>query len=346
MKKTITALLTLSLLCTSVPAMAGANQIQAPKLDAKKMLASQADQNVKFTVLPNLRTLKAEVQAKLTGISKQRGFFYMSNIGSNGFVFQIAAGEKPNPGYGIKVQSIKHSGGKMKIVVQETLPKAGMMYTDQLAYPTVVFKAALVSEVVEVQNTKGQKFKLIMPDKTPAPVAPTTSSTSSKETIHINPVASLMAPKLLVPEGSYSKDLSMTELAAYFGRDPMPAVPEGFKADTDKVTIQFKADGSIFYMSGYNYSKDMNDPNTSTINIQLNKGALPLRDCFYTSSPNESVIGNTQLVIGSAEMKDDPAGASYQIYTSQFIYNGIGYDITARRVDEQSFLKLLHSIIK
>jgi hypothetical protein len=138
----------------------------------------------------------------------------------------------------------------------------------------------------------------------------------------------------------------MEELKNYFGRDPMPVVSSDFKPVSNTANLMFKPDGSIFYMGEYTYTKDINDPKSPSIGIQLNKGALPLRDCFYTSAPKESIIGTTTLVVGHAKVSGDPAEGSYEIYTAQFIYNGIGYDITANRIDQKSFVDLLQSIIK
>lgn len=344
MKKLTSAILAMAILSTSTAAFATDNTAANRKVASKKIAITQIKETVKFNVLPDLKSLKPEVRTKMEALTKNRGFFYMSNTGSSGFIFRIAAGEKPNAGYGIKIKSVKYSSGKMKIVVEETLPKAGVMYTEQLTYPTVTFKAPLVSEVVDVQNTKGQKFKFIMPK------SDTSATKTDTGTLYINKVSSLSSPKLLVPEGTYSKELTMNELSEYFGRDPMPIVPDGFKPDNDKSNIMFKSDGNIFYMSEFTYSKDINDPNSPSISLQLNKGALPLRDCFYSSNPKESMIGNTKLVIGLMKMTDSSTDQNsttdYDVYTSQFIYNGIGYDITAKRVDEQSFLTLLKSIIK
>lgn len=337
MKKIVSAILTMAILSTSTAAMAVDYKTVSKKVPAKKNVSTPINKTVKFDVLSNLNSLKPEVRSKIEAITKTRGFFYMDNRGGKDFIFRIAAGEKPNAGYRIKIKSVNYIGGKMKIVVEETLPKAGMMYAEQLSYPTVTFKAPLVSEVVEVQNTKGQKFIFTMP--------------ADKPTTYINKIANIGAGKLLVPEGAYSKELSMAELNEYFGRDPMPVVPNGFIPTSDKANIMFKTDGNIFYMSEFSYSKDINDPNSPSISLQLSKGALPLRDCFYSSSPKESVIGNTKLVIGLIKMNDgsldqSQTAESYNVYTSQFIYNGIGYDITAKRIGEQSFLALLKSIIK
>lgn len=342
MKKSVSAILTIALLSTSISAFGVTYKPVIKTTAVKKSISNPINKSVKYEVLTNLKSLKPDVISKIQTITKSRGFFYMDNKGSNDFIFRIAAGKKPNAGYGIKIKSVNYTDGKMKIVVEETLPKSGMVYAEQLVYPTVTFKAPLVSEVVEVKNTKGQSFKFIMSK------AGNVIKDTNKESIFINNISSISAGKLLVPEGAYSKELSMTELSEYFGRNPMPIVPTDFKPQSDKVDIMFKADGNIFYMNEFSYSKDINDPNSAEISLQLNKGSLPLRDCFYNSEPKESIIGMTKLIIGSIKMNDSTnlSTGDYNVYTSQFIFDGIGYDITAKKIDEATFLSLLKSIIK
>jgi hypothetical protein len=346
MKKLITALLTVSMLATSTAALAVDNKVVSKNLPVKKATSTIKNGAIKFEVLPNLQSLKPVVKAKLEGISKKRGFFYMSNNGGKGFVFRIAAGQKPNPGYGIKVKSVTYVSGKLQIVVEETLPKPGMMYTQQLTYPTVTFKAALASEVVVVKNTKGEKFKFIMPTAT----ATTTNANTNKTSIVINKVGSKVSSKLFIPEDAYNKDLTLAELTQYFGKNPMPTVPSEFTPVSDKASIIFNADGSILFMSPFTYSKDANDPDSPSISIQLNKGKLPPRDCIYTTTPIDSVIGNTKLTIGLMKETDSLDATSpteaYDVYTSQFIYNGVGYSISASRIDEKAFVNILKTIIK
>lgn len=103
-------------------------------------------------------------------------------------------------------------------------------------------------------------------------------------------------------------------------------------------------------MSSLSYSKDIDNPDAPSIDIKLNKNALPLTDCRYTSDVKESVIGTTKVVIGAITMEDkfDADGKPtefYDIYSAEFIYNEIGYNITAKRTDGETFINLLNSII-
>ena len=105
------------MLATSTAALAVEKKVIAKNLPTKKAASTVKNGAVKFEVLPNLQTLKPEVKTKLEGISSKRGFFYMSNNGGKGFVFRIAAGQKPNPGYGIKVKSVTYVSGKLQMIL-------------------------------------------------------------------------------------------------------------------------------------------------------------------------------------------------------------------------------------
>lgn len=176
------------------------------------------------------------------------------------------------------------------------------------------------------------------------------SLSKGKGTININKIEGIVSSKLLIPEGSTSKDYTIQQLIEFFGRDPMPKVPEEFKAQSNGTNITFGPDGKMLFMSSLSYSKDIDNPDAPSIDIRLNKNALPLTDCRYTSDVKESLIGSTKVVIGALTMEDkfDVNGKpteSYDVYSAEFIYNEIGYNITAKRTDGETFINLLNSII-
>lgn len=78
------------------------------------------------------------------------------------YVVIIQAGEKPNSGYGVEVQSIKDTGGKTEIIVEETEPKPGEMNATVITSPRVIVKIGnnIAPEFV-VSNSKGDEFKNI-----------------------------------------------------------------------------------------------------------------------------------------------------------------------------------------
>lgn len=170
-------------------------------------------------------------------------------------------------------------------------------------------------------------------------------------TIYVNKVDGIVSSKLFIPEGSTSKDYTMEELAVFFGRDPMPKIPDGFKPQSSGTNITFGPDGKILFMSGISYSKDIDNPDAPSIDINLNKNALPPKDCIYTSETRKSMIGSTEVVLGAVKMegKFDNSGKAteiYDVYTAEFIYNEIGYNITAKRIDGETFINMINSIVK
>lgn len=172
-----------------------------------------------------------------------------------------------------------------------------------------------------------------------------------KGTIYINKIEGIVSGKLFIPEGSTSKDYTMETLSEFFGRDPIPKLSEEFKSTSNGTNITFGPDGKMLFMSSLSYSKDIDNPDAPSIDIKLNKNALPLTDCIYTSDVKESMMGSTKVVIGAIAMEDkfDSSGKPtefYDVYTAEFIYNEIGYNITAKRIDGETFINILNSIIK
>lgn len=168
-----------------------------------------------------------------------------------------------------------------------------------------------------------------------------TSKDAKADTIYVNKLEGIRSAKLFIPEDAYSKDYTIDQLKELFGRNPVPAMPKDFKAVSDTTNITFEANGKILFMSALSYSKDINNPEAASIDVKLNKGKLPPTDCIYASETKESVIGSTKVTIGSIALEDKS-----EIYSAQFIYDGIGYNLTASKVDKDTFIDLLKSIIK
>ena len=209
--------------------------------------------------------------------------------------------------------------------------------------------AVLLIAAVLVQN----KMSLFTDKKiTQLNAGETITLSKGRGNIYINKIEGIKSSKLFIPEDASSKDYTIKQLAEFFGRDPMPAIPEEYKPAMDTANVIFDHQGKMLFMSSILYSTDINNPDSPSIDIKLNKDALPPKDCLYnTSSVKESTIGSTKAVIGTIKMGDkfdangNPA-AFYDVYSAQFIYNGIGYDITAKRTDAQTFINIINSIIK
>jgi hypothetical protein len=208
--------------------------------------------------------------------------------------------------------------------------------------------AVFLIMAVFVQNKTG-----IFSEKRIAVLSPEKSITLSqgKGTIYINKSEGTRSSKIFIPEGAYSKDYTLEQLQEVFGRNPLPVMLEGFQTDSNRTSITFDKEGKMLFMNMLVYSKDLENPEAPSINIKLNKNALPLNDCIYTSKPTESTIGNTKVVIGAASMGEhfDNNGkptSFYDLYSAAFIYKGVGYNIVTERTDGQTMLDLLNSIIK
>lgn len=178
----------------------------------------------------------------------------------------------------------------------------------------------------------------------------TIALSNGKGSIYVNKTGGKMSAKIFIPQDAYSKDYTLDQLSELLGRSPLPEMPKGFKADVIKTNVTFDSKGKILFMSSIIYSTDTENPEAPSIEIKLNKDQLPPRDLIYVSKPVESVINGTKVTIGAAVVADkfDNSGkpaASYELYSAQFIYNGIGYDITGKRVSGQEFIKLIEDIL-
>lgn len=191
-------------------------------------------------------------------------------------------------------------------------------------------------------------------DKKIGRLNPGTEISISQGNIHIytNKIQGIKSSKILIPEGSVSKEYNIENISKAFGRNPLPAVPKDFKLENNSISITYNPQGKMLFMSALSYSKDINNPSSPTIDMKFNKNALPPRDCLYSSANlKESIFGATKVTIGSATLsdkvnEDGKTEGSYDVYSAQFIYKGIGYDITAKRIDADTFIGLLKSIIK
>lgn len=211
----------------------------------------------------------------------------------------------------------------------------------------VAAMAILIASVFSVQNLirKNSENKV-------AQLSAGKSIKLSKGTIYINKIEGTKSSKLLIPEGSYSKEYTLPQLAEVFGKNPLPSIPKDFRPASESTNITYDSQGKMLFMSTLSYSKDIEHPESPIIDIKLNKNSLPPKDCLYnTDTLKESVIGSTKVVIGSMKQgdkfnDDGKPTTFYDMYSAEFIYNGVGYNITTRRTDGETFLNLLYSIIK
>lgn len=171
------------------------------------------------------------------------------------------------------------------------------------------------------------------------------------------------ARKTVMDENAEQVTLTPDEYLAYLGRDPRPA---WLPAD---LTVQSPAEGSprILYRSregdsicecfSYTFSEPLPDgiaydPTQRRLTMEVARDAVPLRDYgFLQEEETASYIGGVPLSVGRAVMTYGPYDAethapagSYDVYTAEFVYDGIGYFLYSDNLTQQEFIKILCSL--
>lgn len=158
------------------------------------------------------------------------------------------------------------------------------------------------------------------------------------------------------------------ELAAYYGKDLSPAyIPQGLKAapGNGKAQIIMQKDGTIvfdivnmaFYHDYYeDGSPKLTDdvPAVKGVSITASKTGL-IDGCDYLMPENgvkTSLIGKTAVTFGYVSMEHGPydgqthePSGSYGLYTAEFEYGGIEYQIITEQLKMEEIVKVAASII-
>jgi hypothetical protein len=228
----------------------------------------------------------------------------------------------------------------IKMMNKQVRPKGSGKYGIIAAALAIVLLSAVFIQNIYRQNNHNKIVQLTAGDSIKLP--------KEKGTIYINKIEGINSAKLFIPEGAYTIEYALDELAEVFGRNPLPEMPKDFRASGNNTSIIFEPEGKILYMNPIIYSTNFENPEAPSINIKLNRDALPPIDCIYnTDNTKESLIGSTKVIIGAMSQKDEGNPSfSYTIYSAEFIHYGVGYNITANGTDGETFLNLLYSIIK
>jgi hypothetical protein len=173
-------------------------------------------------------------------------------------------------------------------------------------------------------------------------------------------VPSTSAKMFFDPKTTHEEEWTQEQVVKYLGRDVRPGyVPEVFlkEEQSEGTTNQFiimNNDGTVAYDNiGYYYNGDPDDVSAPSLSVKVSKGKLP-RDCVLYRSNNqtESNINGHKLAVGYEKIKTDPSDESsglqdsYDLYFSEFIYDGIGYRVVSERLPQEEFVKVLQSIFK
>ena len=152
--------------------------------------------------------------------------------------------------------------------------------------------------------------------------------------------------KIGMPPDAETVDYSLADLTGVFGRNPIPALPEGYKAVSDTVTATMFRTGTIFLMNGITFMTDPEDPKAGAVVFDLNdQGELPLSDCGYGDG-TMSTLDGVEMLVGMQTIDEGTGDGPYDVYTATFVANGVGYRIRGIRVPAADFLAVLEATVK
>ena len=151
------------------------------------------------------------------------------------------------------------------------------------------------------------------------------------------------AAKLALPDGE-KKELTLEEVNQYYGRDMSECyIPENlvknnlkekfdFYYDGDKVT----SDRAVLWYS----IEGGTGPDYPYMEIEFQKGKIPLSDMIYADNDIKESIINGKKVTFTAEF---PEGSTN--YTAEFLNNEIGYRVQGISISQEEFMKVIYSLL-
>lgn len=134
-------------------------------------------------------------------------------------------------------------------------------------------------------------------------------------------------------------EMSREEMIKYYGVDYIPDVPADIKPWEDERSGIYRRNGGtgeVYWDADIlNYS---NGDFTRSVHVEVNKGSYVLQDyLFFKGTEEKSIINNFEVLIGLSENG---------YYYSEFMYNGVGFCISANGVTEDEFVAIIASIIE
>lgn len=161
------------------------------------------------------------------------------------------------------------------------------------------------------------------------------------------------------PEKTYDVVLTNEELIKYFGREFRSSyVPEGLKeSDSGNAWYLKKNNDGTFAYDVVNVlygegNEDFLNPHRKELHVKVSKGKLPITCVILTSDTTiNSDINGVEIGVGylkqgyNYDNNGKPEGYT-DVYMAEFLYKGIGYEITSNNISQEEFIKVLLSIIK
>lgn len=150
----------------------------------------------------------------------------------------------------------------------------------------------------------------------------------TRQWVVINEVDNIFEKKIYIPDSDQKKEYSWDEICAYFGKDvSLSKLPEGYDNNIENQTyfMYVDAKGKVVYDNvEFLYSKAQ-----SKIRIILSKEKLPLEDEKMAKGKNSRISGKKIKLY-----KND------NTYQTEFLNEGIGYNVMAQNVEKEEFIDL------
>jgi hypothetical protein len=154
--------------------------------------------------------------------------------------------------------------------------------------------------------------------------------------VFFNNVESVQQAKIALPDGAIETSWSFKQVQDYFETDFLPKyIPSSIKGNSieDSVSIYLdKSESVVFDNISYHYG----DSDERGLAVTVSKNKLPIKDeIFITNNTQMSNINDTDILI----LETSP-----NYYYASFLYDGVGYIITAYGISQSEFIKILQSI--
>lgn len=151
------------------------------------------------------------------------------------------------------------------------------------------------------------------------------------------------AAKLMLPDGE-KKEVTLKEVNQYYGRDMSDCyIPENLVENNLKEKFDFYYDGDIVtsdrVVLWYSIEGETG-PDYPYMEIEFQKGKIPLSDMIYADSDIKESIINGKKVTFTAEFQEGSTN-----YKAEFLSNEIGYRVQGISISQEEFMKVIYSLL-
>ena len=145
-----------------------------------------------------------------------------------------------------------------------------------------------------------------------------------------NDAQSMAPPILMGGPGVRRVEWTAEQYIEYLGKEPgfIKQLPAGFTL-RDEAAAVYIANDIILQDS---WTSSYHSTEGGTLEISVSKGVLPPGRGM--SAAENSIIKGSALAVG--------AGADGDIYWAQFIHDGIGYFIESKKLDQETFIRIVY----